>query len=195
MKGDKALRKTHYFIAIPVSTEVSERLEQFQNELKEFFSFRTWVHKQDYHITLAFLGHATPDQIDQVKREMKKIANAHHSFWLTLDKISTFGNRFAPRILWQGVKEEPRLQKLRQDVYSACMDIGFSLDQRPFAPHITMARKWQGEHEFDIAKLNEVFENKEENERFLVERMVLYQTHLDRTPKYEPLFVFPLLSQ
>jgi RNA 2',3'-cyclic 3'-phosphodiesterase len=188
------MRKTHYFIAIPIPAEVSEQLEKLQNELKELFPFRNWVHKQDYHITLAFLGDASSKQLDEVKRAMEQTVKRHHSFWLTLDQICTFGNRSAPRILWQGVKEEPKLRELREDVYNACIDIGFSLDKRPFAPHITIARKWQGAEEFDLEKINKISENKGENKRFRAEHVVLYQTHLERVPKYEPLSIFPLLS-
>ncbi|WP_044894461.1 RNA 2',3'-cyclic phosphodiesterase [Bacillus alveayuensis] len=187
------MRKKHYFIAVPIPLEIRERLAALQSQLKESLSFRNWVHQQDYHITLAFLGEASFIQLEQVKQAMEQIAKSHRSFMLTLDKIGTFGNRLAPRILWQGVKEEPKLYELRDDVYRACIDIGFSLDKRPFAPHITLARKWQGEHEFDVTKVNNIFENKDKNEKFIVERIVLFQTHLDRTPKYEPLFVFPLL--
>ncbi|WP_111644649.1 RNA 2',3'-cyclic phosphodiesterase [Paranoxybacillus vitaminiphilus] len=188
------MRKNHYFIAVPIPTEISERLVQLQAELKELFPFRSWVHKQDYHITLAFLGEASSIQLEQVKQAMERIAKSHDSFMLTLDTISTFGNRSAPRILWQGVKEEPKLRELRDDVYYACIDIGFSLDQRPFAPHITMARKWQGETEFALGKIRAITAGKVENVSFLADRIVLYQTHLERVPKYEPLFICPLLQ-
>jgi RNA 2',3'-cyclic 3'-phosphodiesterase len=188
----KDVRKNHYFIAVPIPIEISERLLLLQAELKELFPFRSWVHKQDYHITLAFLGEASSIQLDQVKQAMEQIAKSHCSFMLTLDKIGVFGNRLAPRILWQGVKEEPKLRELREDVYHACIDIGFSLDQRPFAPHITIARKWQGEKEFALEKIRTMTAGKVENASFLAAHIVLYQTHLEKVPKYEPLLICPL---
>ncbi|MBB5324443.1 2'-5' RNA ligase [Anoxybacillus tepidamans] len=174
------MKKTHYFIAVPLADEVKEKLVQWKNEVAPHFPFRTWVHQEDYHITLAFLGEASSSQRQAVCEAMAMIGKNHAPFSLTLEGIRFFGNSSAPRILWQGVKREEALFALQRDVYEACVRIGFRLDVRPFTPHITIARKWEGEKRFRLEEMRNIVEGS-----FDVHEIVLYQTHLDRVPKYE----------
>ena len=183
------MKKTHYFIAVPVADEVKKQIAQWREEIVSHFPFRTWVHEEDYHITLAFLGYVSPTKMDMICKTMMQVAKRHAPFSLSLSEIHTFGNRTAPRILWKGVEKEERLFALQRDVYAACTDIGFSLDKRPFTPHITIARKWQGTEDF---RLDELKQKSRVTATFSVHEMVLYQTHLERTPKYEALDLFPL---
>lgn len=124
----------HYFLAIPLPNEVKQQLHAFISEWKA--PFRLFVHEADYHITLAFLGRATETERKQIAALMPDVIQRHRVFSLQLSEVYSFGSR----ILWYGVKEEPCLFSLRQDVYDVCRQIGFSLDARPFTPHITLAK-------------------------------------------------------
>ncbi|BDG46112.1 RNA 2',3'-cyclic phosphodiesterase [Parageobacillus sp. KH3-4] len=183
------MKKTHYFIAVPIADEVKKQIAEWKEGIASAFPFRTWVHQQDYHITLAFLGYVPPAKIDKICQIIGEVAKCHAPFALSLSEIQTFGNRTAPRILWQGVEKEEKLFALQRDVHAACIDIGFSLGKRPFTPHITIARKWQGN---EVFCLNDLQMKPRVNATFPVGQIVLYQTHLDRTPKYEALALFPL---
>ncbi len=183
---------THYFLAVPLTSEVKEQLAKWQKTVALHFPFRTWVHQEDYHITLAFLGAVSPKQLEAVRKAICKVANTHAPFTLSLATLRTFGNPIAPRILWQGVEKEEKLMVLQRDVYTACVEIGFSLDKRPFIPHITVARKWRGDDEFRLEEMRKMGESRGS---FEVRHVVLYQTHLDRTPKYEAIALFPLLGE
>lgn len=174
----------HYFLAIPLPNEVKQQLHAFISEWKA--PFRLFVHEADYHITLAFLGRATETERKQIAALMPDVIQRHRVFSLQLSEVYSFGSR----ILWYGVKEEPCLFSLRQDVYDVCRQIGFSLDARPFTPHITLAKKWNGSFPFSL----ETYPRKMEGEDvcFFVNDVVLYETHLNETPKYKPLMRFPL---
>jgi 2'-5' RNA ligase len=178
--------KRHYFLAISLPDDVKERLGQFAQQLEA--PFKTWVHPEDYHITLAFLGSASTEQLQQVSENVAEVVKKHRTFSLELSNIHSFGSR----ILWYGVHDEKRLFQLQKDVYEACKKVGFSLDERPFTPHITLARKWMGEGAFSINLLTEKI--KGETVRFVVTDVVLYETHLDKLPKYKPLMRFSLSS-
>lgn len=183
------MKKTHYFIAVPIADEVKKQIADWKEGIAATFPFRTWVHQQDYHITLAFLGYVPPAKIEELCQMIRQVAKRHAPFALSLSEIQMFGNRTAPRILWQGVEKEEKLFALQRDVYAACTAIGFSLEKRPFTPHITIARKWQGNEGFQLRDLQM---KPRVSETFPVGQIVLYQTHLDRTPKYEALALFPL---
>jgi len=181
------MKQAHYFIAVPLTEEIKKKLAQWRNEAAPRFPFRAWVHQEDYHITLAFLGAASAEQRQAVCEAVAAVCNNHAPFSLTLKEVGTFGVPSAPRILWQGIKREEALWSLRHDVYEVCRAIGFSLDTRPFAPHITIARKWEEEKPFRLNELPNAVEGS-----MLVNEIVLYQTHLDRLPKYEVIASFSL---
>ena len=185
--------QTHYFLALALPPETKELLFKWRKMLDPRLPFKSWVHPEDLHITLAFLGgQASFKQLTSIKKEMPEIAKEHQHFTLQLNGLGTFGKSDSPRILWAGVEESEPLTALQKDIYQACTDLGFSLDKRKFTPHITMARKWKSETPFSTNDLNEIVQPKEDQSLFKAEHFVLYQTHLNRTPKYQPLSIFSL---
>ena len=46
----------HYFVAITLPNHIKEMLSNYKEDMQEELQFRSWVHKEDYHITLSFLG-------------------------------------------------------------------------------------------------------------------------------------------
>jgi RNA 2',3'-cyclic 3'-phosphodiesterase len=183
----------HYFYALELPMESKENLGEICGELKESLHFKRWVHPQDYHITLAFLGHA-PDKMltDSIKKLEPGIDCP--VFSLKIQHLGVFGKTDSPRIFWAGVNHEPLLKDAREIVYQACVDSGFKLETRPFKPHITLARKWTS----DLPFTNELLQ---QADPFLVEEMeveakniVLYKTHLGKEPKYEAVLKIPLQS-
>ncbi|STO13405.1 2'-5' RNA ligase [[Flavobacterium] thermophilum] len=185
------MRRNHYFIAVPLTADAKQAIARFSGDAASSLPFRTWVHEQDYHITLAFLGDVPPERMAPLCEAMNAVAARCAPFSLELAGLGTFGERTAPRIFWQGVKAETALNELRREVYEACLALGFSLDRRPFAPHITIARKWQGEAPFQPEALHSL---PAASAAFSVPEIVLYRTNMEKTPKYETIAAFPLLG-
>lgn len=186
-------QQTHYFLAVSLPSTTRHLLSRWKELVEPNLPFKTWVHPKDYHITLAFLGSAASfTQIKAVKERIREVVLNHETFQLELTNLGVFGNQASPRILWSGVNHEPLLHELQKEVYEACTEIGFSLDKREFNPHITMARKWMGEEKFETKRLEQFGKPQDEFKTFLVENIVLYQTHMNRSPKYQPLTIFPL---
>ncbi|MDR4889288.1 RNA 2',3'-cyclic phosphodiesterase [Fredinandcohnia sp. QZ13] len=186
-------QQTHYFLALALPAETKELLHKWREMLEPRLKFKSWVHPEDLHITLAFLGgQASFKQLTDIKKKMPEIAKKHERFTLQINEMGTFGKSDSPRILWAGVEENEKLRALRRDVYGACTDLGFSLDKRSFTPHITMARRWKSESPFLPTQLKDIVQPKEEKSIFEAGHFVLYQTHLNRSPKYQPLSIFSL---
>ncbi|MFZ3589383.1 RNA 2',3'-cyclic phosphodiesterase [Bacillus sp. DJP31] len=186
------MNETHYFLAVPIPQEIKLLYFEWIELVKEKLPFKTWVHPDDYHLTLAFLGDASFPKIQDVKNEMKRIVKEHDSFRLQVSGLGTFGSSESPRIFWSGVERQPLLEKLQRDVFQACQNVGFDLETRPFHPHMTLARRWIAESPFPFNELPELIHPKQELLSFKVNHVVLYQTHLDRSPKYLPLSIFSL---
>lgn len=184
----------HFFYALELPGEVKEKLEKTITELQQALPYKTWVHPQDLHITLAFLGYAAAQQIDASNKLIDAELTRQSEFELAIDHLGIFGRKDSPRIFWAGLEESNSMKEVRDDVFSACLSAGFKLETRPFSPHITLARKWTGESPFTYKLIEEINPFKDEKINFHAERVVLYKTHLGKSPKYEPITIFPLAS-
>ena len=88
------------------------------------------------HLTLAFLG-----AIDDAKRAAAIDAawsTAWKAFELAVDQTGSFRRA---RVAWAGVSNPPRpLLSLQSALEGALRGRGIELDDRPFAPHMTLVR-------------------------------------------------------
>lgn len=184
-------QQTHFFYAVELPGKAKENLEEAAGKLKTILPFKSWVHPQDLHITLAFLGNADASRVNAANKLIESALSRQSAFELGIDHLGTFGRKDSPRIFWAGLEDSDTLKKVREDVFTSCLTAGFELEKRPFSPHITLARKWTGESPFTY-KTNPF---KEEKIKFDAERVVLYKTHLGKSPKYEPITLFPLASR
>lgn len=89
------------------------------------------------HITLAFLG--SLDAASQHCAEQAAARVRATPFILTLDDIGYWSR---PRILWLGTQHCPdALLELEKDLRHALQPCKTALDERPYQPHLTYARK------------------------------------------------------
>ncbi|MFK2824712.1 RNA 2',3'-cyclic phosphodiesterase [Bacillus sp. B190/17] len=170
------MRSNHYFFALPLPLELKLHLHQMVQQQQ--LPFARFVHEEDLHLTLAFLGAAEEEQLQTALQLVALSVQDVEAFPLVIDSFGTFGKKDEPRIFWMGVKAEERLNELQSVVSHACRKAGFTLDNKPFRPHITLARKWKGEAAFQLPHISV-------NQKFLAESVILYETYLDQSPKYK----------
>ncbi|WP_174729370.1 RNA 2',3'-cyclic phosphodiesterase [Mesobacillus harenae] len=187
--------KNHYFIALaipfPMKTEIMEKI----HPLKEEFRFQRWVHPQDLHITLAFLGDASEQKLKLVSENTIDEIDEFSSFSVSIDHLGVFGNSSSPRIFWAGMLKSIALYELRERVYTAASKANFELESRPFNPHVTLARKWEKSRMFDSSLLEDNNPFNKEPLTFVAREVVLYKTHLGKEPKYEAIASIPLMDK
>lgn len=193
--GGNLERKAHFFFAVRLPIETKLELKDACLAIKDDLPFQRWVHHEDYHITLAFLGAAHEEKLAVAKKLVEASLSTQKEFSLHIDQLGVFGKEDAPRILWANTKKEIRLSVVRDIVFSACLQAGFKLETRPFTPHITLARKWLGNKPFHSSLLHE--NNPFENSSliFKASEVILYQTHVERIPKYDIIEHFPFLAE
>ena len=101
--------------------------------------------KANIHVTLAFLGPVTADDLARIEAiEPPPCA----PFELVLDRLG-FWER--ARVLWLGPKHVPTvLSALERELWDRLVALGFERERKPYAPHVTLARKARGvDAEFD----------------------------------------------
>ena len=124
------------FIALWPAAEVRDALAQVARSLAGLASGKA-VPLEKIHLTLAFLGEVAPDRIGEVRA----VADAVRvpSFELVLDGVGAFAKA---GVAWAGSSALPdELARLQSRLESGLRARGFALDERPFAAHVTIARK------------------------------------------------------
>ena len=95
------------------------------------------IHAQNLHLTLVYLGEITID----VHQRLEQLADAIHSASFEL-KLERFGHWSRPQVLWWGPKQTPvRLIELVESLRRAARACDIEVEQRPYAAHMTLARK------------------------------------------------------
>ncbi|WP_282937064.1 RNA 2',3'-cyclic phosphodiesterase [Paenibacillus sp. RC67] len=191
------MEKDRLFIAIPIEPEQRSILLTEMEAIQSLHSFRKWVHPEDLHITLSFLGDTDPDTAEKVKDTLSAITEPVPSFRLELGELGTFGKPSSPNILWVGVSGDMEpLRQLQAQIEHAMEPLGFMPENRPYRPHITIAKKNTGDEDFSKALLPTPERSEERSSSsWIVRRIVLFRTHMHQQPMYEILGTFPLDGQ
>jgi RNA 2',3'-cyclic 3'-phosphodiesterase len=95
------------------------------------------VPREKIHITLAFLGQVAADRADDLVQAAGSVDEA--AFELVLDKTGAFRRA---RVAWAGASDPPAaLIAAQSRLQEGLLARGFALEERPFAPHVTLVRK------------------------------------------------------
>ncbi|MFD2046378.1 RNA 2',3'-cyclic phosphodiesterase [Ornithinibacillus salinisoli] len=183
---------SHYFIAVPLPNELKEKLAEWQKVLKKHVTYKQWPHVEDLHITLKFLGAVSEEKLKKVTMELKSMETLS-PFQLNVHSIGSFGNPQKPRVLWAGVDTTEDIKDLQQKVANCAEKCGFSMENRPYRPHITLAKKWDGTGKFNLDEIRQYFIG--EKYIFEVNKIILYQIFPSNTPKYKAMNTFQLVGR
>lgn len=149
------------FLAVEISDEVRTAIVQVQQDIKERLTAHlskeiriAWGQRNSFHLTMRFLGEIEKQLIDPLREAIARVRHAHPTIQIPIDRLQAFPNALKPRVLWVGPSEswlqsEPakRLVELHQEIESCCHSFGFASDEKPFSPHLTVARIKTGERQ------------------------------------------------
>lgn len=184
--------KKRLFIAVPVSSEIQQWLSAWMSDLQRLAAFRRWTHPLDYHLTMKFLGETAEEKIPSIIEQLnRKVANKT-PFTLTMQDLGHFGPPKSPSVLWAGIGgDTDRLLSIYNDTEEAVLELGWPREQRSYHPHLTLARQYKGSVPYSDLKLPSPYQSGH-HPAWTVDRILLYRSHLNRKPMYEPLASIPL---
>lgn len=122
------------FIAI----ELPDGFKKALGRLRADVPGARWVPSEQLHLTLAFLGEVEERTAGELSERLALIQVP--PFQLRFSEPGCFPNRHRPRVLWAGLEPNPRLTHLAGRVHEAVLACGIPQEERPFSPHITLAR-------------------------------------------------------
>ena len=125
------------FIGLEPDEASRRKLKTWSDELQTVLSGR-FYEAGLYHVTLAFLGQTDRTKIPLLAGLLHRAASP---FEVEVDRLDAFKDG---KILYAGVVPSPELMRLQQDLAGSLRDAGFSLEDAPYIPHITLARHGGG---------------------------------------------------
>ena len=91
-----------------------------------------------------------------------------------------FLSRLVPRVLWIGLDDPSQaLGRLNERLMAALTPLGFPPEERPFHPHLTLARAQNGAPSSQLWPMLQKYHNRDFGE-FLVTQLHLVQSQLQR---------------
>jgi 2'-5' RNA ligase len=135
------------FIAIESSREVLDALVRLQARLRAGPGGEAgrWVRSEGAHLTVKFLGDVPEERVAAIGQCLDAVCARYSAFALQVAGLGCFPNTRRPRVVWAGVHEETgALAALQRELESALETLGFPREQRPYAPHLTLARVREG---------------------------------------------------
>ncbi len=137
------------FVAVPLSDEAVARVSGLVEQVRAGTDPRgrrrgrdvRWVRLDGLHLTLRFIGPTVEARIPPVVEAVRAAASGEPSFTIRIDGAGAFPNPDRPRALWLGVGEgAEELTRLAGALDARLVDAGWPASDRPFQPHLTLAR-------------------------------------------------------
>ena len=99
-----------------------------------------WVPPGNLHITIWFLGEVSEPRVEALPRSLKEPLEAR-PFTLRVGGAGAFPPSGAPRAVWLGlVAGREGLLAVHDQLRPRLLPLGFEPENRPFSPHLTIAR-------------------------------------------------------
>lgn len=137
------------FTAFDLSPEIREGLGRIAPVLKKSRARLSPVDVGGAHITLAFIGEVPPDRVGPIADALTVVRSA--PFQVTVAGVSG-NNARHPRVVWASVRDRGECAAVYGQVADALVPLGFPKEERPYTPHVTIARV----KEFDPSLLPQI---------------------------------------
>lgn len=182
------------FIAVPVAEDVRAAIGELMTRVagapieERAVGQPRWVRVEGLHITLRFLG-PTPDMRQrEVGAVVAEAARGVAPFRIVLAGGGAFPNQYRPRVLWIGIAQGAReLAEIAGRINVDLSKLGWTPDDRPFNPHLTLART-DGVPGADLHAAKLLTEARAVSLGWSADRLVLYKSHLGHgATRYEAL--------
>jgi len=130
------------FIGIDLDPEIRVKIARFLEGVQGFTPDARWVRPESLHVTLKFIGEQKPERVEAITERLRQVSGpaieirfAGHGFFPTAK---------APRVFWIGIQADRQLAELAGSIDIAMGELGIPREDRPFSPHLTLARAGGG---------------------------------------------------
>ena len=177
------------FVAIPMPDGTSRELAAAIERMKKRPGAEElrWSPPESWHLTLQFLGNSGSEEYACLLERLRVVRA--HPIQIVPEKIGAFGR---VGILYAGVKGTPELMALEKQVAASTKPCGFACEDRPYRPHITLARRRGRGGRDRITSAAEKNREQIAFTGFIAHEFALYESFLGGAAGYEIRERFPL---
>lgn len=187
------MKRTFIAVEIAASDKLKQDFELIRYRLR--LERVNWVHIENLHITLNFLGDTIEESLPEIIRSVESITNKYAPVDMVLRSFGVFKNLREPRVIWIGCTSNPELGQVKKELDQCLSSFGFEPDTREFSPHLTLGRVKEIRQLNQLAQLITLF-REVEFQRQRIDKLVLFESVLKpEGPEYIPIRVFPLLHR
>jgi RNA 2',3'-cyclic 3'-phosphodiesterase len=183
------------FVAIFLPDHLLSHLAAFPQHVRS--PRLRWMPVASLHVTLRFLGEMPPASVAGLEGALARAASGSTPFRLAVAGGGVFPNDRRPTAFWARLAGDvKRLGALAERVNAGLVDAGVPLEERPFTPHLTLARCRTGVRCLpEDAHLFADAADEIDAAPFEVNEFHLVRSHTEPTgPRYESLRAFPLAA-
>jgi 2'-5' RNA ligase len=180
------------FIGIQAPEKQKRSIEKAIQELRLALPNARWVPRDNWHVTLKFLGEVTEERVSEVSEIGSMSASRSPPFDSHLTEIGSFPTKTRTRVLWVGLVDPDHVMAhLAARLEKKLGKAGFRQESRDLHPHLTLARFRVPERIADV--IGEHGPYAYDRSPFAVEEVVLFRSHIGRGgARYEALETWPL---
>jgi 2'-5' RNA ligase len=135
-----AAEEVRAFIALELDAALHERLARLIEELRPKLPGLRFGPVGNAHLTMRFLGPASPGALARIASELAPLASACPPAGVPVTGLGTFPPRGAPRVLWLGLDLPASMRTLQAACERAARAAGFDAEARAYRPHLTLGR-------------------------------------------------------
>lgn len=129
------------FVAVELPDEIKDELDRLAASLRGAAPHAKWVPRDNFHLTLSFLGEVAEERLSELEDAIAPVASAARGIRARLGAIGAFPSPRRGRVLWAALDAEPgRLEEVAAKTAEALEPLGFPPETRPWTAHVTLAR-------------------------------------------------------
>jgi 2'-5' RNA ligase len=167
-----------YFIGVPIPSEAKKKLKVQSWSGLSRYKEEKLVSQNNWHYTLAFIGQLEADKLEALKSLLSVYAWGK-PFKMSIRNFGAFPSLKEGKILWAGCdRGREEVTSLALTLRRQLDDMEIRYDDKPFVPHITLARMRSSKN---LTRLADNGKMKQEV-FFDVNEIILYDSEKEKSP-------------
>ena len=156
------------FVALELPQKTKDNLERSSRQFEELANGGNFVPKDNFHITLHFLGNVAPSDLIYIQSAMDSVSDLPAPELA----ITQFALLRASDIVCAKLRQSVELTNLHDALGEKLEASGFEVEHRAFRPHVTLIRKKSFTLPFsEVTKSVKVY-----NMPFVATNVILYES-------------------